>query len=129
VSLTFIRWGGLAAIVGGVGFAALLVFGGLWYPRGGFPPTLTSILVYLWLIGSFGIVALGIATRGLLVLPWWCWALIILGSPPAVFLYIVPFSPLGGLPILFLMGIAWALVGYVLFRRAGDRLRTPRRVR
>jgi hypothetical protein len=60
-SLTFIRWCGLAAIVGGVGFAALLVFGGLWYsppdPSGDFPPILTSIILLLLLAGALAAIA------------------------------------------------------------------------
>ena len=92
------------------------------------------------LAATVGVLALGIATIAGRVLPWWCGALIILGSPPAALLFILPYS-LGSLLGLLLrslgifplaapvgvawLGIAWALVGYVLFRRAGDRLSTP----
>jgi hypothetical protein len=213
VSLTFIRGCGLAAIGGGIGFASLLVFGGIWYsPPDFFPPILTSIILLLLIGGALaaiagahalqrerygrwgaaasliafaggtilflfallnglgallaadlrnnpiedatdialivgvpvatvGIVALGTATIAVRVLPWWCGALIILGSPPVALLFTVSFL-LGGKITLLLrslgiviqpsaplgvawLGIAWALVGYVLFRRAEDRLSTP----
>jgi hypothetical protein len=86
------------------------------------------------LAATVGVLALGIATIAARLLPWWCGALIILGSPPVVFLFILPFSQGGGLLNILVrslgiepsaplgvawLGIAWALVGYVLFRRAG----------
>ena len=202
-SLTFIRWCGLAAIVGGVASASLYVLGTLIYlyspsSEEDIPPILNymePIYLLLLLVGALaaiagvhalqreryglwgaaasliafvgvmliflgfsgalvnllaeqpyravtvatdyaltvgvpaatvGILGLGFATIAVQMLPWWCGALMVLGSPPAAFVL----GPLiarfvGPLVGISWVGISWALVGYALFRRGGDRLSTP----
>jgi hypothetical protein len=68
------------------------------------------------LLASVGIVGLGIVTIRARVLPWWCGAALIAGSPLSAFLW--PF-----------MGVPWMVVGYALFRAAGDPPQQPSRVR
>jgi hypothetical protein len=202
-SLTFIRWCGLAAIVGGVASASLYVLGTLIYlyslsSEEDIPPILSYMepiylllllvgalaaiagvhalqreryglwgaaasliafigvtLIFLGFLGALvdllaeqryravtiatdyaltvgvpattvGILGLGFATIIVQLLPWWCGALMVLGSPPAAFVL----GPLiarfvGPLVGISWVGISWALVGYALFRRAGDRSSPP----
>jgi hypothetical protein len=99
-------WGAVASLLAFVG-VAILIFGWLVdllaeqrYPA------VANVLIAGVLVATVGIVGLGSATIGARVLPWWCGILIFLGSPPVGFL-------LGPL-----IGVAWALVGYMLIRRA-----------
>ena len=75
------------------------------------------------LLATVGLVALGLVTinMGALVLPWWCGVALIVGSPPFAFLG----RPLGGV----LLGGAWTLVGYALFRAGTHRQMRPSWVR
>ena len=75
------------------------------------------------LLATVGLVALGLVTIniGARVLPWWCGVALIVGSPPFAFLG----RPWGGV----LLGGAWTLVGYALFRAGTHRQTRPSRVR
>jgi hypothetical protein len=68
------------------------------------------------LVATVGITALGIVTIDAGVLPWWCGAALIAGSPFFGLLFYL-FSPAED----SLVGVPWALVGYAVFR-AGTRL-------
>jgi hypothetical protein len=87
-----------------------------------FEPSLLFLILGL-LIATIGLLALGTVTLVVRVLPVWAGALVILGSPP--FLLFVPaaFENLLAYETLhpLLAGVAWALVGYALFR-----VNTPR---
>jgi len=213
-SLTFIRWCGLAAIVGGVASASLYVLGTLIYlyspsSEEDIPPILNYMepiylllllvsalaaiagvhalqreryglwgaaasliafigvtLIFLGFLGTLvdllaeqqryravtgatdyaltvgvlaatvGILGLGLATIAVQMLPWWCGVLMVLGSPPAAFVlgpliarFVGPLVGISWVGISWVgiswVGISWALVGYTLFRRAGDRLSPP----
>ena len=65
------------------------------------------------LVASVGLLTLGGVTIAARVLPGWVGALIILGSPPAVFFFAGLYDE-----SQLLVGVAWALVGYALFRQA-----------
>ncbi len=65
------------------------------------------------LVATVGAVALGTVTIVAGVLPRWCGALIILGSPPSVVFLL---GPLVGVD--WALGVVWALVGYVLLKEA-----------
>ncbi len=65
------------------------------------------------LVASVGLLTLGGVTMAARVLPGWVGVLIILGSPPAVFFFAGLYDELQ-----LLVGGAWALVGYALFRQA-----------
>ena len=64
------------------------------------------------LVASVGLLTLGGVTIAARVLPGWVGALIILGSPPSVFFFASLYDELQ-----LLVGVAWALVGYALFRQ------------
>jgi len=87
-----------------------------------FEPSLLFLISGLF-IATIGLLALGTVTLVVRVLPRWAGALIILGSPP--FLLFVPaaFENLLAYETLhpLLAGVAWALLGYALFR-----VNTPR---
>ena len=68
------------------------------------------------LLASVGIVGLGIVTIRARVLPWWCGAALIVGSPLFAFLW-----PLIGVP--------WVLAGYAIFRASTRQAQQPSRVR
>ena len=152
--LNMLLFGALAAIValhtlqrqryGSQGtLAALAAFIGLvllplgWLVAGpSYPLLLTAaVLIVGVLAASVGLVGLGIVTMSAGVLPRWCGAALIAGSPPFVGL---EFGVLGflGLPAMVPGGIAWALVGapwlmvgYAIFRAAGRRTEQAPRVR
>jgi hypothetical protein len=65
------------------------------------------------LVATVGLLSLGGVTIATRVLPGWVGALIILGSPLAVFVFAGLYDELQ-----LLVGVAWALVGYTLFRQA-----------
>jgi len=75
------------------------------------------------LLGTLGLVALGLVTINIggRVLPRWCGAALVAGSPLSAFL-----GPLWGGIVL---GAAWALVGYALFRAGTHRQMRSSRVR
>jgi hypothetical protein len=76
------------------------------------------------LVATVGIISYAVVTLRAEVVPWWCGAALIAGSPLiGLFLYL--FSPVEDL----LLGIPWIVVGYAVFR-AGVRLpERPARVR
>ncbi len=112
------RYGLLGALASITAFAgvAMLLAGGLIYVLAGQPsPVVASIVNAGIVVATVGLLALGSITIVTRVLPWWCGALTILGSPFfAIFLF-TGFLPAG------LVGIAWAVVGYVLLQEAGVR--------
>lgn len=76
---------------------------------------LNFLLLAGLLLTTVGLVALGIATIRAGVLPWWCGAALIAGSPAAgiglsSFMWVV------GDAALVPVGIAWMLVGYAVLR-------------
>jgi hypothetical protein len=76
------------------------------------------------LVATVGIIAYGVVTTKAGVVPWWCGAALIAGSPLiGLFLYL--FSPVEDL----LLGIPWIVVGFAVFRAAGLRTVRPSRVR
>jgi hypothetical protein len=90
-------------------------------------------------VGSTGIVLLGIVTITARVLPRWCGIALIAGSPPGVVIVFGAIFPLvamvGNLPPgsgtigWALAGIPWSVVGFGVFRAAGRRTEQPARVR
>ena len=78
-------------------------------------------------VAALGMVALGIATIGARVLPWWCGAALIAGGLGFVGTMLAP-SWTGFITGL-LAGVAWAVVGYALLRAASRQARQPSRVR
>ena len=75
-------------------------------------------------LAAIGIMALAVVTLTVRVLPWWCGVALIIGS--LSFALVGPFweAWLG-----VLVGAAWALVGYAVFRAAGRQTERPSRVR
>ena len=77
-----------------------------------------ALLAYFLIVGSLvatvGLVSLGVTTMLARVLPWWCGASLIVGSPPFALFLLGP-----------LVGLVWALVGYALLR-VGAQQPTPR---
>jgi hydrogenase/urease accessory protein HupE len=105
----------VTSLVSFIGLGMMLVYALAALPGLSFP--IAQELIYLGvLLATVGLVVLGfvvMAVKSEQALPRWCGAAIIAGSPPFAFL-----GPLwGGV----LLGVAWALVGYALFR-AGARL-------
>jgi hypothetical protein len=97
-------------------------------------PLLTTGVV----VGSTGIVLLGIVTITARVLPRWCGIALIAGSPPGVailFMFLAPLAMVGNLPPgsgqigWTLAGIPWIVVGYAAFRAASRGTVRPARVR
>jgi len=112
--------GALASLTAFVG-VALIVVGSVVEALAGpaFEPSLLFLISGL-LIATIGLVALGVVTMIVRVLPVWVGALVIWGSPP--FLLFVPsaFENLLAYETLhpLLAGVVWALVGYALLRVA-----------
>lgn len=102
-------------------------------------PAMAPVAMLLLLVGilaaSVGIVGLGIVTLEARVLPRWCGAALMAGSPPAVGLEFMFLGLLGAAGILpgeivwALVGVPWVLVGYALFRAGTHRALQPSRVR
>lgn len=126
-------WGALGSVATFAGIA--MVFGGNFL--GGLGSVLTSVAMVSLLAGilavSAGIVVLGIVTIMSAVLPRWCGAAVIAGSPPFVFLAFMfanfvemslsslglPSEVPGGIGwgmLWVLAGVPWALVGLAIFR-------------
>jgi hypothetical protein len=82
----------------------------------------TSPLLSMMLVALGGI-GLGVVTIGARVLPWWCGVALIVGSPG--FVPAALYGELWGV----LVGVAWALVGYAVFRAATRQAQQPSRVR
>lgn len=116
----------LAAFVGMV----LVLVGGLgdvlrpwWHSM---PPifTLTSWSLQLaWQLAILGGIGLGAVTLVARVLPWWCGVALIVGS-----LLFAPASLFGEV-FAAVVGVAWALVGYAIFRAGARHAEQPSRVR
>jgi hypothetical protein len=76
------------------------------------------------LVATVGLIAYGVTTITAAELPWWCGVALIAGSPfVGLFLYI--FSPVEE----SLIGVAWVLVGFSIFRAATHLPEHPSRVR
>ena len=76
------------------------------------------------LVATVGLIAYGVTTKTAQVLPWWCGVALIAGSPfVGLFLYL--FSPVED----SLVGVAWVLVGFSIFRAATHLPEHPSRVR
>jgi hypothetical protein len=94
-----------------------------------------GMLIVGLVVGSTGVVLLGIATITARVLPRWCGIALIAGSPPGVaimFLFLTPVvmaSILPGEVGWALAGIPWMVVGYADFRAATRQTQQPSRVR
>ena len=86
------------------------------------PPVFTPPIEVLPLaiLGGIGLGAVTIEAR---VLPWWCGVALIVGS--LLFLPAGLFGELWGV----LVGVAWAMVGYAVFRTEARRFAQPSRVR
>lgn len=120
--------GTVASLASLVGLAMYLVGDGVAYALGEdfgvFPATIFLVVVGL-LAATVGLLVLGVVTLEAGVLPGWCGAALIAGNPMVGFyLY---FFFYGFLMSLF--GVAWAVVGYAIFRAAGRRPERPPRVR
>ena len=97
-----------------------------------------TLLITGVVVGSTGIVLLGIVTITARVLPRWCGIALIAGSPPGVailFMFLAPLAMVGNLPPgreqigWTLAGIPWIVVGYAAFRAASRGNVGPARVR
>ena len=112
--------GTLVSLVAFVGLVLLLISGLgdvlrlYWY--------ITSPLLDIMLVALGGI-GLGVVTIAARVLPWWCGVALIVGS-----LGFAPASLLGELWGA-LVGVAWAVVGYAVFREAVHQAEQTSRVR
>ncbi len=99
--------GTLASLVSFVGLALIII---------SWPLETTSTLSVGLVLATGGLLALGPITMIAEVLPWWCGAALIVGSPPFAVLW-----PLVGVP--------WIVVGYAIFRAGGRVSEQPSRVR
>jgi hypothetical protein len=75
------------------------------------------------LVATVGLMSLGSVTMRARVLSRWVGVLVILGSPLSYFLLIFAlavFLPFETMLSPLLVGVAWALVGYALLRKARD---------
>jgi hypothetical protein len=127
--------GALASLAAFVG-VAMSVGGNL---VGELVPAIAPVAMLLLLVGllaaSAGIAGLGIVTLEARVLPRWCGAALIAGSPPAVgleFMFLGLLGAAGSLSgeiVWALVGVPWLLVGYALFRVGTHRPLRPSRVR
>jgi len=107
--------GTLASLAAFVGLGMIPV---TWlYLAGPSIPMLLTLAVGMacLLAATVGIVVLGIVTIQAEVLPWWCGAALIVGSPPFAVLW-----PLVGVP--------WIVVGFAIFRAGVRRPVQPSRV-
>ena len=132
--------GTLAALTASVGLMLLPVgwfVAVAWLEAGPsfIPAVLTAVLVVSVLAASVGIVGLGIVTMSAGVLPRWCGAALIAGSPPIVGLEFAFMGFLGlpatvpGAIVWALVGVPWVVVGYAIFRTAARRTEHAARVR
>ena len=82
-------------------------------------------------LATLGLVGLAILTIVAGVLPWWCGAALIVGSPLGVVLGIAFLWPLGldETAIILPLGTGWTLVGFAIFRVGARRSERPSRVR
>ena len=119
--------GTLVSLVAFVGLVFLLVGGlgdvlrmlqhdkdALWY----FTP-----LLWGWRLAGLGVAGLGVVTIAARVLPWWCGVALIVGGPG-----LAPAALFGEL-FIALVGVAWALVGFAIFRAGAPWAEQHSRVR
>jgi hypothetical protein len=114
----------VAASAAFVGFAMYLVGAGVAYARDDFFVAFpaTALLVVLGLLtATVGLLVLGLVTLKAGVLPWWCGAALMAGSPLIEYFLAIWF---GGL-----MGVPWAVVGYAILRAVGRRTEQASSVR
>jgi hypothetical protein len=118
--------------------AFIAAFVGLVLIPGGYAMPSAAVAIPLIIAGilaaSVGIVGLGIATSAAGVLPWWCGAALIAGSPPGVvtlFIFSTPLVMARTLPGeigWILAGIPWVVVGYAVLRAEARQSARPARV-
>jgi hypothetical protein len=130
------RLGALASIAA-IGGIAMLVIGFL--VSGSASDTVFYVgigtLIVGLVVGSAGVVLLGIATITVRVLPRWCGIALIAGSPPGVAIMFSVLATLVTARILpgeigwALAGIPWIAVGLAVFLAAGRRTEQASRVR
>jgi hypothetical protein len=86
------------------------------------------------LVGSVGVLALGLVTMALRQLAWWCGVALIVWGWTLVFLLLLPIMGVlappfpvfwGGL----LAGVTWIVVGFGVYREARGRTERPQRAR
>ena len=128
-------WFGALASASAIGGITMVVIGFL--VSGSASDTVFAVGIGLLIVGvvvgSTGVVLLGIATIGSGVLPRWCGIALIAGSPPGVAIMFLILTPLGMAGILpgevgwALAGIPWVVVGYAIFRASGRRTKQPPR--
>jgi hypothetical protein len=112
------RYGLLGALASLAAFVGLGMIPVIWlYLAGPHIPMLLTLAVGMvcLLAATGGIVVLGIVTIQAEVLPWWCGAALIVGSPPFAVLW-----PLVGVP--------WIVVGFAIFRAGVRQPAQPSRV-
>jgi hypothetical protein len=94
-----------------------------------------GLLIVGLVIGSTGVVLVGIVTITARVLPRWCGIALIAGSPPGVAIMFLILTPVGMTGVLpgeigwALAGIPWIAVGYAAFRAASRQAQQPSRLR
>jgi hypothetical protein len=87
--------------------------------------------LYGSLLVSPGVLALGIVTIAPRELPWWCGVALIVWGLGFFWTFFVDlgYGPTGGTTLALLLGAPWVVVGYAVFRAAGQRIEQPSRVR
>ncbi len=126
--------GALAALSA---FFGLAIFIAVWFLAERVAPiTLAGpVGVVCLVVASAGIAVLGIVTISAGVLPRWCGAALIAGSPPVVGIVFVFSTLLVAAGILpgeigwTLAGLPWVLVGYAIFQARSAQQEQPSRVR
>jgi hypothetical protein len=91
-------------------------------------PSVLGLGLVLVTAGLVGLATLTIVAR---VLPWWCGAALIVGSPLGVVLGIVFLWPFGldETALILPLGVGWALVGFAIFRAGARQTEQASRVR
>src|SRR5215208_1304508 len=116
--------GTLSSVAAFVG-VALTLFGELGSP-------LAAVLGLL--VGSVGVLALGLVTMAVGGLPWWCGVALIVWGWALVFLLLLPMMGVLAPPFPVswggvLAGVSWIVVGFGVFRAARGRTEQPQRER
>jgi hypothetical protein len=86
------------------------------------------------LVGSVGVLALGIVTMAVGELPWWCGVALLVWGWALVFLLLLPMMGVLAPPFPVswggvLAGVTWIVVGFGVFRAAVRRIERPQRER
>ncbi len=118
--------GALASLTAFVGLAVIIV-SNLGLTEGLPWPLPERIFVVGQFTAALGMVALGTAVVAARVLPWWCGAALVVGGLGLISQIIV----VGWMGFFtgLLAGVAWALVGYSVFRVGARQAQQPPRVR